>query len=98
MSATLQEIAEALDAAIRHGSDRDEPEGARFITMSDTLALSLGRALRRHAGKAAALLAVAKAVNQDHSADDCAPDGTCPTCDAMLALDAQFPGWREWGS
>ena len=33
----LEQIAGDLDAAQRHGNDRDAPEGARYAILSDTL-------------------------------------------------------------
>jgi hypothetical protein len=46
---TLVEIADALDAAGRHGAATDEPEGMRYITITDTLARQLAAGLRDHA-------------------------------------------------
>ncbi len=41
-----REIAAALDRADRQGAATDEPEGARFIVMSDTLARQWAALLR----------------------------------------------------
>ncbi|MGH0031728.1 MAG: hypothetical protein ACQGVC_18215 [Myxococcota bacterium] len=41
-----EKLAAALDAADRQGADRDEPEGARFIQISDTLARQIAETLR----------------------------------------------------
>jgi hypothetical protein len=39
-------FSDALEAAVRSGEVRDDPEGARFITISDTLAREIaGRCL-----------------------------------------------------
>jgi len=48
----LRGIADALDTAGRQGSDQDTPEGARVITMSDTLAREFAGRLRRLAARA----------------------------------------------
>ena len=40
------DVALALDAADRIGNDIDEPEGTRYIQISDTLAKELSQALR----------------------------------------------------
>jgi len=45
VSGTL-ELADRLAALPREGADVDEPEGARFIRMSDTLARRIERFLR----------------------------------------------------
>jgi outer membrane protein assembly factor BamD (BamD/ComL family) len=42
----FREAAEALDAADRHGSATDEPEGVRVIHMTDTLAKEFAQRLR----------------------------------------------------
>jgi hypothetical protein len=42
----LRDIAQALETAPRQGSIQDAPEGARFITMSDTLARRIAANLR----------------------------------------------------
>jgi len=41
-----EEIADALDLAGRCGSETDEPEGSRYIIVSDTLARRWARLLR----------------------------------------------------
>ena len=41
------EILCALTGARRTGAERDEPEGSRYITLSDTLALKWTRELRQ---------------------------------------------------
>ncbi len=38
---TLEEIANGIGNAERQGADTDEPEGARFITISETLLLRM---------------------------------------------------------
>jgi len=43
---SLAQVADHLDAVHREGAAVDEPEGARFLTMSDTLARQLSAALR----------------------------------------------------
>jgi hypothetical protein len=43
---TPREIADLLDAAPRLGAATDEPEGARWIQLSDTLATKLAKHLR----------------------------------------------------
>jgi len=40
------DMADALDAAPRQGADRDEPEGSRFVVLSDTLAKQFSSRLR----------------------------------------------------
>jgi hypothetical protein len=42
----VAEVADALERAPRHGADRDEPEGARVVTLSDTLARQLAARCR----------------------------------------------------
>ena len=48
MTSTLvcREIADALDACRRQGESEDAPEGARYITLSDTFARKLSIVLR----------------------------------------------------
>ncbi len=43
---TLTQIADALDKAKREGQEYDDPEGTRYITMSDTLAKNIAEQLR----------------------------------------------------
>jgi hypothetical protein len=43
----LMMLAEELDRAERHGAIRDEPEGTRYVLISDTLARRLANDLRR---------------------------------------------------
>lgn len=43
----LAQLADELDTAQRCGGPDDEPEGARFIIMSDTLARKIAKRLRR---------------------------------------------------
>lgn len=45
----LRMFATALDDAPRHGADIDEPEGARWVQLSDTLALQWSDAARKGA-------------------------------------------------
>jgi len=40
------EVAKLLDDAIRVGGIKDEPEGTRYIQLSDTLARIISKALR----------------------------------------------------
>ncbi len=40
------DVAQMLDAAHRIGNDTDEPEGTRYIQISDTMAKELSKALR----------------------------------------------------
>lgn len=42
----LTALADGLDAAPRHGADTDEPEGARYVLLSDTLARAVAGQLR----------------------------------------------------
>ena len=42
----LVEFVNALDNARRFGAERDEPEGARYVQISDTLAKRLSRVIR----------------------------------------------------
>ncbi len=42
----LIELADALDASERAGAEKDEPEGARYITWSDTAARLVSTELR----------------------------------------------------
>jgi len=42
----LHEIADMLDKAERIGADKDEPEGMRYIQLSDTLAKKISAKLR----------------------------------------------------
>lgn len=46
----LIDLADALDDTVREGADVDEPEGARWITFSDTLARQISARLRAIAG------------------------------------------------
>ncbi len=43
----LLKLSQSLKNAGREGADKDEPEGARYIRMSDTLAGSIARRLER---------------------------------------------------
>ena len=43
---TPRDCADILDRSVRLGADRDEPEGARYIQISDTLARQMADALR----------------------------------------------------
>lgn len=42
----LEDIASVLEEADRLGADKDDPEGARFVQISDTLAQDIVRRLR----------------------------------------------------
>lgn len=42
----LKDIANALDVARRMGEEKDEPEGMRYIILSDTLAKKISETLR----------------------------------------------------
>lgn len=44
------DVADLLDGAVRQGAANDEPEGARCIHLSDTLAKLLAAELRTHGG------------------------------------------------
>jgi hypothetical protein len=46
--ATIQDVIDALENAPRQGSFKDEPEGFRYITMSDTLVKDIIETLRRY--------------------------------------------------
>lgn len=46
--AELRDIAVMFRIAERQGADTDQPEGSRFITISDTLALELADAIDRY--------------------------------------------------
>lgn len=46
----LLELADALEATPRTGADRDVPEGARAVRISDTAARAMVQAIRRHTG------------------------------------------------
>lgn len=46
MPSILETIITLLETAPRLGADVDEPEGARYIQISDTLAQSMAAALR----------------------------------------------------
>jgi hypothetical protein len=46
----LLELARSLDEAERFGADEDEPEGARWIQLTDTLAKQISSQLREIAG------------------------------------------------
>jgi hypothetical protein len=41
-----------------------------------------------------ALLRVAQAVDRAHQARTDSPQGLCPTCEALQALDLAYPKWR----
>ncbi|CAA9363976.1 MAG: hypothetical protein AVDCRST_MAG93-7829, partial [uncultured Chloroflexia bacterium] len=41
-----EEVLNVLENGLRSGAHRDEPEGTRNLTLSDTLARSLAQALR----------------------------------------------------
>jgi len=43
---TVREIADALERAPRQGAAVDEPEGSRFVVISDTALTKLTRELR----------------------------------------------------
>ena len=43
---SIPEIADALDGAPRQGADKDQPEGSRYVIVSDTLLTTLARDLR----------------------------------------------------
>ena len=45
---TIQDVIDALKDAPRQGSYKDEPEGSRYITMSDTLVKEIIKTLRRY--------------------------------------------------
>lgn len=45
----MQAVAMALENAQRQGAVKDEPEGARYIQLSDTLATTLAGLLRQAA-------------------------------------------------
>jgi hypothetical protein len=44
----IQDIIDMLKNAERRGSDKDIPEGSRYITISDTLAKEMIKVLRRY--------------------------------------------------
>ena len=44
---TLADIADGLENSRRMGNERDEPEGACYIQISDTLAKLMAQSLRR---------------------------------------------------
>lgn len=44
----LSDIAKLLDEAYRFGAEKDDPEGARHIVLSDTVAKDIARILREH--------------------------------------------------
>jgi hypothetical protein len=44
---SIQQVIEALEGATRLGAETDEPEGSRYIQISDTLAFEMVKALRR---------------------------------------------------
>ena len=46
MNQALLDMAEALDQSARLGADKDQPEGARYIQISDTLARRWAARLR----------------------------------------------------
>lgn len=45
----IAQLADALDAQPREGFEHDAPEGARYITISDTVARQIASALRSSA-------------------------------------------------
>jgi hypothetical protein len=45
---TIQEIVESLKSAPRLGAEKDDPEGARYIQISDTLVNLFVLSLERH--------------------------------------------------
>lgn len=45
-SKTAELVAFALDSACRHGASSDEPEGERYIVISDSAARRMANALR----------------------------------------------------
>jgi len=51
ISAAAIQVANALDNAPRMGAEKDEPEGSRYIQISDTLAKQLSATLRADAQK-----------------------------------------------
>ncbi len=53
MRYSVQQIISALATAERQGSKTDEPEGSRFILLSDTLAGHFASSLRSHLTEAA---------------------------------------------
>ncbi len=46
LQAYALELASALDRAERVGADQDQPEGTRWVRLSDTLAKSIAERLR----------------------------------------------------
>ncbi len=52
---SIEEIANGLGNAEYQGADRDEPEGARYITISQTLVLKICRGLGSIRGQIMAL-------------------------------------------
>lgn len=45
---TIQDVIDVLKNAPRQGSANDEPEGSRYIILSDTLVKELIKTLRRY--------------------------------------------------
>ena len=46
--AVIKDVIEVLRSAPRFGPDKDEPEGVRYIQISDTLAIQLADRLEAH--------------------------------------------------
>ena len=44
---SIEEVADGLESATRMGAERDVPEGACYIQISDTLARQMVKALRQ---------------------------------------------------
>ena len=47
----FEKLATELDLVPRLGKDKDEPEGSRYVMVSDTLLLRIANAFRLIAGK-----------------------------------------------
>jgi len=45
---TIKEIRQGLEKIPRHGFEKDEPEGARYVVISDTLLNLIIKALKKH--------------------------------------------------
>jgi len=45
---TLEHVIAALETALRHGAEEDEPEGARYVKLSETVINQMIAALRRY--------------------------------------------------
>ena len=43
----LERVADALDQAVRQGAAEDNPEGTRYIVISDTLAKKMASDIRK---------------------------------------------------